>query len=115
MHTTSAVELGTKILNSIHTEFHYEEYKVTLRLRKVHGENEAAIGSNVYYTLSKYAMNSRTSIEWKIVITMQYCNRGKTQIFVHYDLLRFRRTWVYVLRYLGFMAVEANTKQGDVD
>ena len=46
---------------------------------------------------------------------MQYCNRGKTQIFVHYDLLRFRRTWVYVLRYLGFMAVEANTKQGDVD
>ena len=40
----------------------------------------------ILYTLSKYAMNSWISIEWKTFVTMQYCNRGKTQILVHSNL-----------------------------
>ena len=49
---------------------------------KIHEENEAAIKSNEYHTIWKYGMNSWFRIEWKIVITMQYCDRGKTQILV---------------------------------
>ena len=31
------------------------------------------------------------SIEWKIVITMRYCNKSKTQILVCNDLVRLIR------------------------
>ena len=49
---------------------------------QVHGENEAAIKSNKYYILLKYATISWLSIERKIVITMRYCNKSKTEISV---------------------------------
>ena len=53
----------------------FGSYKLQLK-SLAHGENEAAIESDEYYTLSKYALNLWISIEWKGVITMQYCNRG---------------------------------------
>ena len=46
----------------------------------LHGENEAAIKRNKYYTLLKYAMNSWTSLERKIVFPNRYRNKRKTQI-----------------------------------